>query len=117
MARYILVIMVNMETRFNIAKNRLRLVLMIAKVFPLYQLASNVNQIKYNGMFMAVFSRSTTARLVRRMFGTVRNDLNRAMTARTKPLPSTEAEARILVNILIIILVESGLAGCILIMV
>jgi len=48
------------------------------------------------------------------MFGTVRKDLNRAITARTKPLSSTEAEVKMAVNKLIKTLVESGFAGYIL---
>ena len=49
-----------------------------------------------------------------RMFGTVRKDLNRAMTARTNPLPRTAPDERVPVNALIIILVEKGLVGYIL---
>ncbi|KAJ7393645.1 hypothetical protein OS493_003301 [Desmophyllum pertusum] len=58
---------------------------------------------------MTALSRSTRARLATRIFGTVRNDLNRARTARTKPLPNTEAEktARILAAIAVTMFLEA----------
>ena len=65
-------------------------------------------------MLMTALRRSTRARLAMRMFGTVRKDLNRAMTARTKPLPNTEAEVRMVVKTHMAALVKSGFAGCIL---
>ena len=59
---------------------------------------------------MAALNRSTKPRLVTRMLGTVRNDLNRAMTARTKPLPRKQAQDRVAVNTPIPTLAKSGLA-------
>jgi len=47
-------------------------------------------------MLMAELRRSTKARLaMRTMLGTVRNDLNRAMIARTNLFPNTEEEVRV----------------------
>ena len=63
---------------------------------------------------MTALKRSTRAILAMRMFGTVRKDLNRATTARTNPLPSTEAKVRMVVKTLMADLVKSGFAGCIL---
>ena len=62
---------------------------MIARDFPLNHLVSQTVEITKIGMFMTVFSRSTTERLAMRMFGNVRSDLKRAITVKTEPLPST----------------------------
>ena len=62
---------------------------------------------------MTALRKSTSEILAMRMFGTVRKDLNRMMTARTEPLPSTTTDERRPVNAVITILVENGLAGCI----
>ena len=58
-----------------------------------------------------MFSMSTTARLARSVFGTVRKDLNRAITARIEPLPNVAPRASKTVKKLITTLVESGFGG------
>ena len=60
-------------------------------------------------MKIAAVNRSTTARFAMRTFGTVRNDLNRAIMARTEPLASTALEFTAAVNTPIMALVKSGL--------
>ena len=89
------------------------MVVISAKVFPLNQLTSKMD-IMWNGKFTAALSRSTTARLPTRMFGTVRNDLKRARTPKTKPVPNTEHDVRTTVNMFMTTLVKRGFAGYIL---
>lgn len=113
MARYTFATMARTEVRFKVMKARVMKVVISAKVFPLNQLTSKMDII-WNGKFMVALSRSTTARLPTRKFGTVRNDLNRPRTPRTKPLPSTEHDVRTTVNMFMITLVKRGFAGYIL---
>ena len=113
MARYTFTTIARTEVRFKVMKARLIKVVINAKVFPLNQLTSKIDMI-WNGKFITALSRSTTAKLPTRMFGTVRNDLNRARTPRTKPLPSTEHAVRTQVNKLMITLVKRAFAGYIL---
>ena len=53
-------------------------------------------------------TKSTRAWLERRMFGTVRNDLNLVPTTITKPLQQEDTKVNTVVNPLIISLVKSG---------
>ena len=53
-------------------------------------------------------TKSARAWLERRMFGTVRNDLNLATTTITKPLQQEDTKVNMVVNPLIISLVKSG---------
>ena len=107
MAKYISAIKASMDARLSIISNRLKTLDMIARLCPLNQLASNVTEI----MLMAMFSMSTTARFARSVFGTVRKDLNRAITARIEPLPNVAPRVSKTVNKLIKTLVESGFGG------
>ena len=114
MARHVFVIMESMETSFNIKKRRLRLQLMTARVHPLNQLAFHTMPTMKSVELVAALRTSTRARLATSIFCTVRSDLNRAMTARTKPLTSTETNARRLADTVIRTLVKNESAGCIL---
>ena len=98
MVRNVLIVMVSIEARLRTKKTRLKILVTIPKVLPLNQPASKTVYITYDGMLMTALKRSTRARLAMKIFGTVRKDLNRAMTARTQPLPRTEAEVRILTS-------------------
>ena len=57
---------------------------------------------------MMALTKSARAWLERRMFGTVRNDLNLATTAITKPLQQADTKVNMVVNPLIISLVKNG---------
>ena len=57
---------------------------------------------------MMALTKSARAWLERRMFGTVRNDLNLATTTITKPLQQADTKVNMVVNPLIISLVKNG---------
>ena len=111
MAKYMFANKASIEARLRTMKSRLRKAVTNAKDFPLNQLVSQTEEIMYRGVSIAAFSKSASERLAIRMFGTVRKHLNRAMTARTKPLPNTAPEERMPVNAVITILVKNGLVG------
>ena len=110
MARYMFVIIASLETRFNIKKSRLTLLLMIARVNPLNQLAFHTMPTTKRVEFVITLSMSTSAWLAMRIFGIVRSDLNRAMTARTKPLTSIETNTIRLTDAVIRTLVKNECA-------
>ena len=111
MAKYMSAIRASNDARLSIINNRLKKLDMIARLCPLNQPASKIVEIMKIGMLMAIFSMSTTARLARRVFGTVRKDLNRAITARIEPLPNVAPRASKTVKKLITTFVESGFGG------
>lgn len=112
MARYMSVIMASIEARLRTANNRLKKVTTIAKFLLFNQLASKKVCIMWViGKLMAELSKSTRARFAMKTFGTVRNDLNRAMSKSTIPLPSKQIEVRRDVNMLVITFVKSDIAG------
>ena len=75
MAKYMSAIRASKDARFSMINNRLKKLDMIARLCPLNQPTSKIVEIMWIGMLMAMFSMSTTARLARRVFETVRKDL------------------------------------------
>ena len=65
----------------------------IAKVFPVNHATFRTLQSKYMGASMSARSKSMNARLAIRMFGKVRNFLNRAIIPRTSTFPATAKTA------------------------
>lgn len=114
MAKYMLAIKASIDARLRTMKRRLKKLAMIASVFPLNQVVSHIVEIKWTGMLMTALSMSTAERLAMRTFGSVRRDLNRAMTARTEPLPNTAQRPWTTASTLMTSLLENGFDGYIL---
>ena len=89
MAKYMSAIRASKDARFSMINNRLKKLDMVARLCPLNQPASKIVEIMWIGMLMAMFSMSTTARLARTVFGTVRKDLNRAITEKLRRREAT----------------------------
>ena len=114
MAKYMFAIKASMDTRLRIIKSLSKKLVMIARVFPLNQLVSQTDQNRWSGKLMAAFRRSTIERFAIRMFGTLRNDLKRWITARIEPFPSKATTLWRPVKALITTWVENGFDRCIL---
>ena len=78
----------SIETRLRIINRKNIKSETIAKCDPLNHLTSSTPESRYIGMLTSAFSESINARLAIRMFGKVRNFLNRATIPRMMPLPS-----------------------------
>ena len=98
MTKYVFAIKAIIDARFSIINSRLKKLKMIARPCPVNQPASNMEEIMQIRVLITAFSMSTTAIFVTRMFGTVRKDLNRAITARISPLPNLTPRASETVN-------------------
>ena len=111
MAKNTLANSASIEARLRIAKPRFKKAVTIANVWPLYQLASELEmECQVNTCVKQVHHSEIGDENVR----TVGSDLNRATVGRTKPLPRTETDVRMAPNMFIITLVKSDLSGYIL---
>ena len=84
-----------METRLSRESSKLSELEIMAQVFPVNQLVCRTKYITNSGTLTSALRKSIRARLMKRMFGKLRNTLKRGKIAMNDPLPNTEMNDRV----------------------